>query len=158
MQRNLEGLFWLSPYSHFLFFSSKEASILHLYSSVYSICFVLGSGTKGYGRHNALIISPKFHHLCAFEFEKRKLSRLWHVYRVPAVRNTPPEQILLTIDLYQLSTHILVAHTNVALRHDVSLSTCFQSLSRDYIRHVFFGDGREHTKKSQLQLLKNIAL
>lgn len=114
---------------------------------------MLDSGAKGYGQHNALIIFPQFHHLCAFEFQKWKLSRLWHVYRVSAVRKTSPKQILLTIDLYQLSTHILVVHTNFALRHDVSLSTCFQSLGITYGMSFLATGGNTH-KKSQLQLLK----
>lgn len=68
---NWKGLFWLSPSSVFFYlFSSKETSILHLYSSVYSILFRAGLRREGLRSAQRLNNIPQFHHLCEFEFQK----------------------------------------------------------------------------------------
>lgn len=45
------------------------------------------------------------------------------------------------------SLHTFLSSTQILRSAMMFLSTCFQSLSRDCVRHVFFGDGREHTQK-----------
>lgn len=109
-----KGFFWLSPsslFSSFHFFIRRRKLRFFVCILRYiHFCFVLGSGAKGYGRQNALIISPHSITSVRSDFRKRKLSRLWHVYRVSAVRKTSPEQIYHTIDLYQLSTQSCRPH------------------------------------------------
>ena len=71
---------------------------------------------------------------------------------VSAVRKTSPEQILHTIDLYQLSTHILVVHTNLrSAMMFLYLLVSSLSLGITYGMSFWRWEGA-HTKKSQLQL------
>lgn len=153
MQRNLKG-FVLAPtlFPFFHFFSPKEASILHLYSSVYSILFRAGlrrEGLRSAQRHD--IIPPISSPLCVRISEKEIITRLPCVGSTQKIARTNASHKSTCIN----SLHTFLSSTQI-LRSAMMFLYLLVSVSLSGLRTACLFWRREGTQKSQL--LKNIAL
>lgn len=148
-----KGLFWLSPSSLFHFFS-KETSILHLYSSVYSILFRAGLRHEGLRSAQRLNnIPPNFITSVRSNFRKGN----YHGFGTSTMCRqyaTHRQNKFFTPSTCINSLHTFLSSTQILRSAMMFLYLLVSSLSRDYVRHVFFGDGREHTKKVSFSFLK----
>jgi len=141
------------PLPFFHFFSSKEVSILHLYSSVFSSLFRAGLRREGLRSAQRLNnIPPISSPLCVRNSEKEIFTAL---SRLPCVGSM--QNITRTNSSHHrpVSTLTHSCRPQILRSAMMFLSTCF-SLSLRIRTACLFGDGRETKKK--VSFLKITAL